>query len=47
MCVCVCVCVLSHSVVSNSATPRTVACQALLSMGFLQARILECVFMPS
>ena len=27
-------CVLSHSVVSNPATPWTVACQAPLSMGF-------------
>ena len=34
-------CVLSRLVVSNSATPWTVACQALLSMGILQARILE------
>ena len=25
---------VSHSVVSDSATPRTVACQAPLSMGF-------------
>ena len=31
---CVCLCVLSRSVVSNSATPWTVACQAPLSMGF-------------
>ena len=30
---------LSLSVVSDSATPWTVACQALLSMGILQARI--------
>ena len=35
------------SVVSNSATPWTVACQAPLSMGILQARILEWVVMPS
>jgi len=28
-------------------TPRTVACQALLSMGILQARILEWVAIPS
>ena len=33
-------CVLSHSVVSDSATPWTVACQAPLSMGILQVRIL-------
>ena len=29
-----CVCVLSGSVVSESATPCSAACQALLSMGF-------------
>ena len=40
--VCVCVCV-SRSVVSNSAIPWTVARQAPLSMGILQARILEWV----
>ena len=40
MCVCVCVCVRAHvhahvrSVVSNSATPWIVACQAPLSMRF-------------
>ena len=34
VCVCVCVCVLSCSVMSDSATPWTIACQALLSMGF-------------
>ena len=35
VCVCVCVCaVLSYSVMSNSATLWTVACQAPLSMGF-------------
>ena len=39
--------VVSHSVVSDSVTPWTVACQAPLSMGVLQARILECVAMPS
>ena len=33
--------------VSDSATPWTVACQAPLSMGILQARILERVAMPS
>ena len=36
------VCV-SCSVGSNSVTPWTVACQAPLSMGILQARILEWV----
>ena len=38
---------LSHSVVSDSATLWTVAHQAPLSMGILQARILEWVSMPS
>ena len=42
-----CCAVLSHSVMSNSATPYIVACQAPLSMGILQARILEWVAMPS
>ena len=37
----------SHSDVSNSATLWTVACQAPLSMGILQARILEWVALPS
>ena len=37
---------VSHAVVSNSATPWTVACQAPLSMGFLQARIMEWVGIP-
>jgi len=32
---------LSYSVMSDSATPWTVAHQAPLSMGFFQARILE------
>ena len=39
--------VLSRSVVSDSATPWTVARQAPLSMGILQARILEWGAMPS
>ena len=40
MCVCVCVCVcIGCSIVSNSATPWTVACQAPLEW----ARILEWV----
>ena len=39
--------VLSHSVMSDSATPRTVAHQAPLSMGILQTRILEWVAKPS
>ena len=39
---------LSRSVVSDSLrTPRTIACQAPLSMGILQARIVEWVAMPS
>ena len=39
--------VLCCSVLSNSATLRTLACQGPLSMGILQARILEWVAMPS
>ena len=39
-------CLLSCSVVSDSATPWSVTCQAPLSMGTLQARILEWVAMP-
>ena len=42
-----CCAVLSHSVMSNSATPWVVACQAPLSMGILQERILECVAVSS
>ena len=38
--------VLSHWVVWLFATPWTVACQTPLSMGILQARILEWVAMP-
>ena len=39
---------LGHSVVSDSfSTPWTVARQAPLSTGILQARILECVAMPA
>ena len=37
---------LSCSVVADYATPLTVAYQAPLSMGILQARILECVAIP-
>ena len=39
-------CVLSRSVVSDSAAPRTVVCQAPLSTGILQPRMLEWVPMP-
>ena len=39
-------CVLSCSVMSDSATLWTVSCQAPLSMGILQARILEWVAIP-
>ena len=42
-----CCAVLSCSVVSDSATPWTVAHQAPLPVGILQARILEWVAMPS
>ena len=38
---------LSYLVVSDSVTLWTVAHQASLSIGILQARILECVAMPS
>ena len=38
---------VSHSVVSDSATPWTVARQAPLSMGILQTRILERAAIPS
>ena len=37
----------SHSVVSDSATPWTVTHQSPLSMGILQAKVLEWVAMPS
>ena len=42
-----CCIVLSRSVVSISANPSFVAHQAPLSMGILQARILEWICMPS
>ena len=38
--------VLIRPVVSDSATPCTVVCQAPLSMGILQARILEWIATP-
>ena len=38
---------LRRSVLPDSATPWTVASYASLSMGILQARILEYVAMPS
>ena len=37
---------VSHAVMSNSATPRTVARQVPLPVGVLQARILEWVAIP-
>ena len=37
---------LSHPVVSDSATPQTVAHEASLPMGILQTRILECAAIP-
>ena len=44
LCIHTCMCVLSGSVVSDSfATLWTVGCQAPLSVGFFQARILEWV----
>ena len=43
-----CIFVLSHSAVSNSLQPHGLqACQVPLSVGILQARILEWVVMPS
>ena len=42
-----CCCAQSLSHVKLFATPWTVACQAPLSMGILQARMLERVAMPS
>ena len=47
MVMCMCCAILSHSVVSDSETPWSVARQASLSMGILQAGILEWVSMPS
>ena len=59
ICVCMCVCVYTHtyicvcayyvtSVLSDSfSTPWTVGCQAPLSIGFSQARILEQVAISS
>ena len=38
---------LSHSVMSDSETPWTIAHQAPLSMGIFQARIMGWVAMPS
>ena len=40
-------CLLIYSVVFNSVAPWTVVHQAPLSMGILQARVLEWVAMPS
>ena len=42
-----CCAVLSHTVMSDSVTPWTVAHQAPLSMGIVQASIQEWVDMPS
>ena len=47
VCVCVCVCASLLSHIWPSAIPWTVACQAPLSMGILQGRMLEWVAMPS
>ena len=46
-CVYAYICVLSHSVLSNSATPWTIVHQVPMYMGILQTRILEWVAMPS
>ena len=47
LCVCVCVCALPHSVMSTYVMLWTVAHQTPLSMGILQARILEWVAISS
>ena len=47
VCVCVCVCALPHSVMSTYVMLWTVAHQTPLSMGILQARILEWVAISS
>ena len=47
ICSCMLCCTESLSCVWLFATPWTEACQAALSKGILQARILECVAMPS
>ena len=47
-CVCVCVCVCKSRQLSPTlCNPMTVACQAPLPMGILQARILEWIAIPS
>ena len=43
----ICCAVFSGSVVLDSATPWSAACQAPRSMGILQARTLEWIAMPS
>ena len=45
--ICMFTCLLIYSVVFNSVAPWTVVHQAPLSMGILQARVLEWVAMPS
>ena len=47
VCVCVCVCVCVSSVMSDSLPPWIVACQAPLSMGIFQVKILEWVAISS
>ena len=47
VCIYVCVCVCLLSCIQLFATPWTVACQAPLSIGILQTRILECVAISS
>ena len=46
MCVCVCVCV-SHSDMSDSVTPWTIACQAPLSMEFYRQEYCNGLPIPS
>ena len=47
MCVCVCVCMLVTSVVANSATLWTAACQAPLFMGFSRQEYRSGLLFPS
>ena len=47
VCVCVCVCMLSRSVMSDSATPWTIACQAPLFMEFSRQKYWSGLPFPS
>ena len=45
--ICMCVCLVTSVMSDTLWPPRTIACQASLSMGIHQARILEWVALPS